>query len=359
MKFELNNIQRKNLGLFQIESKWECVQISKDKYIYFDGDRIKKLIDVDEDNNYYFEVNINQKTIENRTYLEPNSKGKVFKLTYSNLKNRANSGMYFLYNSKHIVLGNIRTQRTYYNSRMAGVKKLENYDELDKWLEDWIDSTTEKDLYEINIFKDEERNIYKFKEGDFFRFNVDRGLYGYGRIILNYFKLRKEKKPHWRLMGKPLIAKVYHILTNNENVSIDEIKKLKSFPSDYIFDNSFVYGDFNIIGNLPLEEDELDYPISYGISDNMQDRNKIYFQYGETFKSIPFNNDNCFGDFKKNEVGWNLAIDRNILEECIKEGSNLPYWIKYSKSYQLHKDLRHPYNIKIKEKVFEQMEIKV
>lgn len=32
------------------------------------------------------------------------------------------------------------------------------------------------------------------------------------------------------------------------------------------------------------------------------------------------------GDFRNNGIGWSLNINKNILEKCIEEDSNEPYW---------------------------------
>ena len=49
--FELNNEQRKYLGLNPVEEHWELVKFDDNIYHYFEGDTIKKEITVSE--NYY------------------------------------------------------------------------------------------------------------------------------------------------------------------------------------------------------------------------------------------------------------------------------------------------------------------
>ena len=113
----------------------------------------------------------------------------------------------------------------------------------------------EEYLLDIDKFSRSERIHCKFKEGDFFRFKIDRGIYGYGRILFNFDRLRKEKIPHWDiLMGKPLIIKVYHIVAEEEPVELGKLRELLAIASRYIMDNKFFYGEYEIVGNIPLND---------------------------------------------------------------------------------------------------------
>ena len=70
--FELNNEQRKYLGLNPVEEHWELVKFDDNIYHYFEDDIIKKEITVSE--NYYHESELNEKTTENRTMILPKLK---------------------------------------------------------------------------------------------------------------------------------------------------------------------------------------------------------------------------------------------------------------------------------------------
>jgi hypothetical protein len=66
MIFELTNEQRKYLGLNPVEKNWEIVKLNN-YYLYFDGDTIRKKIFSTE--KLYSEMELNEKTSENRTVL--------------------------------------------------------------------------------------------------------------------------------------------------------------------------------------------------------------------------------------------------------------------------------------------------
>ena len=77
--FELNNEQRKYLGLIPVEEDWELVKLDykyEDIYFYFYGDIIRKKISLSE--NSYYETELNEKTTENRTMILPKTaRGKI------------------------------------------------------------------------------------------------------------------------------------------------------------------------------------------------------------------------------------------------------------------------------------------
>lgn len=354
MKFELINNHRKYLGLEQVAEQWDKVLISDECYVYFDGDTIRKFIIVKEE--YYYESQMNEMTTNDRSILVPKTKkGKEKRLTAATISTRNCHGNYFLYDNGKITIANSTTQQTYYSSRMAGAD-CEGIDQLQSWLENWILNSPDEYLLDINKFSKAERKHCKFKEGDFFRYKIDRGIYGYGRILFNFDKLRKQNIPHWDiLMGKPLLIKVYHIVTENQAVSLEELRKMPAIPSQYIMDNAFLYGEYEIVGNLPLAENELDFPIMYGRSINYTDMDKIIFQRGLTYKVIPYSPKILIsGDFKFNSIGWGLNVSRQVLESCIHEKSNLPYWKQMH--YINNGDLRNPQYVKERELVLRQFE---
>lgn len=188
------------------------------------------------------------------------------KLTASTLEKRTPKGMHFSYKDGYVHLGNWETNRTFYDSYNEETK-LKNFEDLSCWIEQWISDTTKSNLNELAEFSSSQKKNCKYRVGDFFRFKLNRRLYGYGRILLDYDKMRKEKIKFWDiLMGKPLVVKVYHIATDSKNISCEDLKELKAIPSQYIMDNAFFYGEYEVIGNLPLTDSELDFLVMYGKS---------------------------------------------------------------------------------------------
>ena len=362
-EFKLTNEQRKYLGLVPVEKHWELVELN-DMYLYFDGDIIRKKINVD---NYgYLEQELCERTAENRTILLPKTeKGKPKKLNFTATQSFSPFGVYFSFSKEYVCIANDTTQTTYFDERFDSEK---NIKDLQTWLEQWIANSTDSDLQEIEAFRTAQRQHCKFKEGDFFAFKIDRRHWGFGRILIDVAKLRKtaefKKQKNYgldNLMGKPLIVKVYHKISNTLNINIDELKECMALPSQAVMDNQFYYGENKIIGHKNLTSDEYDMLISYGQSIDSDDENTVYLQYGLIYKETTIKKFNKYLQIKNKRTlidednpysneGTSFAVHDDKLQECIEAQSNAPLW--NSGYYYCEFDLRNPKNIEIKREIF-------
>ena len=267
------------------------------------------------------------------------------------LLKRTALGMCLSYSHRYISLYNSSTQCSYYSTSYVDTD-IATINEFEEWVNNWCAETNERDIVDIENFAKQSRRHVKFNEGDVFRFKIDRRLYGYGRVLLDFDKMRKRKEPFWDiLMSKPLVCSVYHIVTERDDIPIDELKKLKSLPSTIIADNHLFYGEYEIIGNLPITKNE-DYPIMYGRSICVGE-NSICFQYGKTFREIK-NGVLLYGGFINNAVSFTLNLQKKVLLDCIQANSNIPYWENYFK-YTVNCDLRNPKFYKERKEIGEQM----
>ena len=359
--FELTNEQRKYLGLIPVEEHWELVKFDNGIYYYFEDDIIRKEITVKE--NYYHEAELNEKTAENRTMILPKTKrGKIKKFNYTATQSFSPFGTYFTFSDDGVIIANYTSQRTYYSETFIEKEKI-SLDDLKKWLDKWMKETTEEDLEEIEEFKNAKRKHCKFKEGDFFAFKLSRREWCFGRILMNVSKLRKdenfEKNKNYglaHLMGKPLIIKVYHKISDNKNVDLKELSECLALPSQPIMDNIFYYGEAVILGNLPLKPEENDMFISVSESISGIDKNIAYLQYGLIYREIPLSDyeklikDLKIGAQTLRREGIGFVIDTYKLKECIEAKSNYPFWEKYKKRNV--PDLKNPNHIELKRKIF-------
>ena len=361
LKFELTNEQRKYLGLIPVEEHWELVKFDNGIYYYFEDDTIRKEIKVSK--NYYHEAELNEKTAENRTMILPKTKrGKIKKFNYTATESFSPFGTYFTFSTDGVIIANYTTQRTYYSEIFSEKEKI-SLDNLKKWLDKWMKETTEEDLEEIEEFKNAKRKHCKFNEGDFFAFKISRREWCFGRILLDVSKLRKDenfkKNKNYglaNLMGKPLIIKVYHKISDNKNIDLKELSKCLALPSQAIMDNIFYYGEAIILGNLPLKPEENDMFISVSESISGIDKNIAYLQYGLIYREI------SLSDYEKlikelkigaqtlRREGIGFVIDTYKLKECIEAKSNSPFWEKYKKRNV--PDLKNPDHIELKRKIF-------
>ena len=359
--FELTNEQRKYLGLIPVEEHWELVKFDNGIYYYFEDDIIRKEIKVSK--NYYHEAELNEKTAENRTMILPKTKrGKIKKFNYTATQSFSPFGTYFTFSTDGVIIANYTTQRTYYSEIFSEKEKI-SLDNLKKWLDKWMKETTEEDLEEIEEFKNAKRKYCKFNEGDFFAFKISRREWCFGRILLDVSKLKKDenfkKNKNYglaNLMGKPLIIKVYHKISDNKNIDLKELSKCLALPSQAIMDNIFYYGEAIILGNLPLKPEENDMFISVSESISGIDKNIAYLQYGLIYREIPLSDyeklikDLKIGPQTLRREGIGFVIDTYKLKECIEAKSNSPFWEKYKKRNV--PDLKNPDYIELKRKIF-------
>ena len=359
--FELNNEQRKYLGLIPVEEHWELVKFDNGIYYYFEDDIIRKEIKVSK--NYYHESELNVKTSENRTMILPKTKrGKIKKFNYTVTQSFSPFGTYFTFSADGVIIANYTSQRTYYSETFTEKEKI-SLDDLKKWLDKWMKETTEEDLEEIEEFKNAKRKHCKFNEGDFFAFKISRREWCFGRILMDVSKLRKdenfEKNKNYglaHLMGKPLIIKVYHKISDNKNIDLKELSECLALPSQPIMDNIFYYGEAVILGNLPLKPEENDMFISVSESISGIDKNIAYLQYGLIYREIPLSDyeklikDLKIGAQTLRREGIGFVIDTYKLKECIEAKSNYPFWEKYKKHNV--PDLKNPDHIELKRKIF-------
>lgn len=366
MIFELTNEQRKYVGLIPVESNWEKVKLN-DMYLYFDGDTIRKKIAVTE--NSYSENELNEKTAENRTILLPKtSKGKPKKLNFTATQSFGSFGVYFSFSEDYLRIANFTTQMTYHSENLNEKGDLGS---LKKWIAKWIEETTEEDLKEIEAFKNAERERCKYKEGDFFAFKINRRNYAFGRILMDVAKRVKTENLKagknyglTQLMGKALIVKLYHKISNTPDIDLAELSRTLALPSQAVMDNQFFYGEKMIIGHQPLEISEYDMLISYSKSISSDDKNTVYLQYGFIFKEA---NNAKFNKYLKTEdknlhTGYHenpyrnesigYGLDTEKLHDCIADRSNKPYW-ESRHLYDIRYDLRNPMNIYMKREIFE------
>ena len=359
--FELTNEQRKYLGLIPVEEHWELVKFDNGIYYYFEDDIIRKEIKVSK--NYYHEAELNEKTAENRTMILPKTKrGKIKKFNYTATQSFSPFGTYFTFSTDGVIIANYTTQRTYYSEIFSEKEKI-SLDNLKKWLDKWMKETTEEDLEEIEEFKNAKRKHCKFNEGDFFAFKISRREWCFGRILMDVSKLRKDenfkKNKNYglaNLMGKPLIIKVYHKISDNKNIDLKELSKCLALPSQAIMDNIFYYGEAIILGNLPLKPEENDMFISVSESISGIDKNIAYLQYGLIYREIPLSDyeklikELKIGAQTLRREGIGFVIDTYKLKECIEAKSNYPFWEKYKK--RNIPDLKNPDYIELKRKIF-------
>lgn len=345
--FELTNEQRECFGLLAVDCSWTRLELKPSPYdhhttiSYLDGNILRKVILTG--NNLYSEYEICEELSDDLRYLLPKTKkGKPALLSAAALTKRTPLGMGITYarhstGRSYIDIINHTSQKCYYTNDYEPIRSYW-MDDFRQWVENWCSDTTEADLADIAAFAAQPRQHVKFREGDVFRFKINRRLYGYGRIVLDYALMRKKKEPFWDiLMGKPLACSAYHIATRRKDVSVEELARLKALPSVHMMDNRLFYGEYEIIGNIPISDSE-DYPIIYGGSIDARYRG-VLLQCGKLYRRID-GGAPLFTNFINHGIGFGLDFTLGVLLECIEHGSNAPYWAQDHR--RVNRDLRNP-----------------
>ena len=352
MNFILSNEQRKHLGLDPIKDSWERVEFDGDQYrpkswLYFEKDVIKRHVISNDDG--YQEYQYSDETRDRKFLLPKTLKGKEKKLTPSVLESRQPQGVYFFWGKTGVKIASYATQTTFFSEDHKNI-------DLENWLAIYISTSSNEDT---------------FKSGDFFAFKLSRREYGFGRILADISKLRKEAELHsshglFNLMGKPVLVKIYRFKSIFLKVNLDELKACESFPSEYVFDNHLYYGQYPIIGSEDIEENDIEFPISYGQSIQRGSQN-VFLQWGLIHKELPMKkfskythgdnklvaidspNRKIIGPYRKDSIGFNLSIKLELMNSCINSGTLDSYWNE--QIYKREYDLRHPKNKGVKEEL--------
>jgi hypothetical protein len=355
--FLLTNEQRKYFALEPVKESWQFIKLegrgasAYNSYIYVDGRVVRKLIQ--EGENYYCEYGLRETLSEDGAYILPKKEnGKTVRLSPSSIASKKRVGMAFEYmhisKRPEFTLYSADTEQEYYCSFMKETPPKS----VSETVEKWISESGEGYLDEIREFAERKHVNVKYKEGDFFRFRINRKLWGYGRLLLDF-----TKKSYPRLfMGKPIYVSIYHIATEDKNVDIDTLLTLKKFPTQLIQDNKLFYGEFEIIGNRPVDCANEDMPIHF-IRNHWHMPNEEHKLYigkevyaAEDPRNIDLGYDMIGNKFSYIGIGFFLEIDEDAFLKCIEESSNTPYW--QQTYFWVNDDLRNPKFIDIRREIF-------
>lgn len=356
--WELSNEQRPCFGIAPVDEGWERIQLPRSHYddydtvIYLDGDHVRYI--VCHGDTKHIEHSLDEALTPDRKFIIPKRAAKLIKLSAATINKRSPVGMclsYFKDNHGTVSLYSAANM-DYYRSWVAG-DRISTMEDFPRWCDDWCAHTTEADLADIAAFAARKTQRVKLQEGDVFRFRWTRGLWGYGRILLDYRLMRKQKIPFFDcLMGPPLAIEVFQIITDDPSLPVETILAHEAMPSQNIMDNPLHFGEFEIIGHAPIPEDrDLRCPIMYGLSRALHG-NTLNYQQGRLYRELP--NGKPLGErgFLNHGIGWSLQVSMPEVRECIQHGL-AAYWSK--SHYDRQNDLQNPAYAELLQAVRKQM----
>lgn len=293
--FKITNKQRNFFGLEPILDTWDVVEIRKGYWIYFEGNIIKKIINIECFRNIssYQEEDHNIETVERKQVIPKTARGKVKKLIVTNIQNRRPTGMSFYINfdsEKGTIACFNKTNQKSIPIRFIG--KIESQDDWNNWIAGYMNSCPEDYFDRLEIIKSSPHVTIKYKTGDIFRFDIDREYYGFGIIIGNIRKQLKkgmypQEHPMQNLMMMPLLIRVYRIKTKDKYYPFKELIKKDLSPVYIIADNDIIWGVNEILYNKRLEERDVEFPEHYQKrfpSINKKDKNVLAWGTGIILK---------------------------------------------------------------------------
>lgn len=291
----LTNEERRYFGLEPILPDWERFPIKPGYTVYFDGDVIRKTISICTSSAEgwekflgYIETDNEIHTRDRSVVLPRTKRGREKKLNYTSVDGMRPTGCSFQMNLK-----NPRCNSTL---RVWNVKNSINLpivfpDDLDTlaqfrdWLTDFVANCPADYFDKVERMKHTPHRTIKYFNGDIFRFEVDLEHYGFGLIIGQPRKMKKDgllRDEHILndISGIPLLVRLYLLKTTDKDLQVEQIAAYPLGHTFIMMDNQVIWGAYEIVGNKTLEESDIDFPIQAGQSISGQDPDHVRLCWG-------------------------------------------------------------------------------
>lgn len=274
----LTNEQRYYYGLSPIDEKWERVvkysvtwHLKKRSEIFFEGNTIKKMIFEQKfigegekpNGNYYQEFDLEEET-EDRTLLIPKtSRGRKKPWTPSLLMTPTymREQLYVALADDTHCVSSFNSQNDQYLPVPKG--KVQCAEDFEEYTKKYIASLPDDYDQVIADFHEKKRITVKFQPGDIFRVALSPTTYTYGLILgIGHDVLRWNQVPKNHpirgMMAQPIMFRQYQIVTENGNMTPEELEDIPMYPMDMAQDNEILWSTYPIIGHKKLEEKDVD-----------------------------------------------------------------------------------------------------
>lgn len=360
----LNNEQRPYFGLDPIDPQWDEIEIKPGFTVFFDGETIKKVVSCFERRGIeYKEYDTILPTRERQFVLPKTAKGKEKKLNFTSINAITPTGCIFAlrYGSEHndseIWAINPRNGISLPIRKEVPFKSLEDYV---SWRNDYIATCPDGYFEKIDRMRNSPHQTVKYFNGDIFRFEIDREHYGFGIVIGQIAKMRKDgllPKDHVlnHVMTVPLLVRYYRIMTKNHGLPLGEILASPLLPAEIISDNHLIWGVAEIVGSKKLEAADIDFPMHAGYMLSSKTNEKRFrFCWGlGMFISKPDDDYPILWDSKNTYINH---LDNNAVSVGVDPDSIIREF-RGESPHRSWGDIRHPKYADAKEKVFRFLEI--
>jgi hypothetical protein len=368
MKFELTNEQRKSFGIEPIDPDWDIVKLNDFSKIYFDSENVvRRLISYEYG---YIEREYDIETSNKLIILPRTKRGKPKNLTYSTIINGPkpkNVGFTYIENQSAYIT-NFNVDKTLFDSSYV-TKKL-SWEGLEQWIDNLYINLSEENKREILEFKQQKRETFKYKLGDIITYRIDHSTFGFGQILLDINKIRKEFKDNntaslGMVFGASVLIRVFCFISQTKKPPLESILSSISLPSIILRDNQIHFGEYEIIGHVELMDTDFDFPISFGLQNNIADPNH-YLHIGFVTKKKP-KEQTPIEFIKKDGVLTHDSFYRNnasmgripfTLEELLNSAQyGIDWFWNNVVDRGFENDLRNPNNKQIRDRIFKHFDI--
>ncbi|MCA8987897.1 MAG: immunity 26/phosphotriesterase HocA family protein [Planctomycetaceae bacterium] len=291
-QYLLTNRQREYLGLHPVEASWELVQL-KDLILFFDQDVIRKVICYEQGQQYgYMEYDYELSTQDRKQLLPATARGKPKPLSPANILSRKPLGFSFVcyfgwkgksFNFQHLYVTHTTNDESLVSLHDHGIT---SFEALEAWVEEFMASCPPDHLQRIDELREKKLARIRYRSGDVFEIPLSKGTVGYGRILLDVYRLRRAglfgQVPHCGLDGPVLGSGLLVVLYKyaGPSVTLEEISELPTLTTQFLMHDDIYRGKFPIIGNIPASGDELDFPEGVTRWHAGKGKQDYYFQKG-------------------------------------------------------------------------------
>lgn len=267
-RFDLSNVERKFFGLRLIENQWDRISLDSQNDVYFDSNRIVKVLGYGY--GYFIEYDVDINTKERNILLPKTSRGKEQKLTASRISKIKGSGVQFTASllGGGVTLYNNKTN-TFFIKSFPEEGEIKTFEDVIGWISKFIENVPPDHFQWLEAELSSDRKTVNAKQGDIIAFKISRTEWGFARVLQNTYDECKKFQtglPLFSWHPRSLIIAPYAWYASSLNIDIYGLVDKKTLPSLCIFDIEVYRGQMPIIGNLPLssEDKKIPYPSEDG-----------------------------------------------------------------------------------------------
>lgn len=280
---DMDNRQRYYFGLAPMDPTWDRIVIysathnnMKRSEIFFDGDRIKKIvfeqkrIDYFE---YYMEADMDVATRSRRMILPKTDRGREHTITPSLLMTPTH-----MHAQLHVYLNGRSAGAWTFNSSNDQALPLpstnfETREDFARFAEEYIASCPSDYRAQLDRFIHKKRVKVRFTAGDIFRAQISTTQYTYGLILGKVRQLEKwpeipKGHPIMCTMTQPLLIRQYDIITTNPHMTAEELSLIPLMHMHLAQDNEILWATYPIVCHKDLAEEDID--LGFGINSRLR-----------------------------------------------------------------------------------------